>query len=73
MDRTDYFLKNLLVDVMRGMGTHFEDKETGKDHDHETIKELLKDENIKNRFYGVLEKELIKALEEKYPQLKGTF
>ena len=73
MERTDYLLKNTLVEIMRGMGTHFEDKKTGKDHDHEMIKEILKDEKIKDRFYMVLENELIKALEEKYPQLKGTF
>lgn len=72
MKRTDYFLKNLLVEVMRGMGTHFEDKETGKNTDNQIIKDLLKDEKVKDKFYMTLEKELIKSLENKFPELKGN-
>ena len=30
MKREDYFLKNVLVDVLRGIGTQFKDKATGK-------------------------------------------
>ena len=72
MTRADYFLKNLLVEVMRGMGTHFEDKETGKNTDNEIIKDLLKDEKEKDKFFMTLEKELIKSLENKFPELKGN-
>ena len=72
MTRADYFLKNLLVEVMRGMGTHFEDKETGKNTDNEVIKDLLKDEKEKDKFFMTLEKELIQSLEKKFPELKGN-
>ena len=72
MTRADYFLKNLLVEVMRGMGTHFEDKETGKNTDNEIIKDLLKDEKAKDKFYMILENELIQSLEKKFPELKGN-
>ena len=72
MTRADYFLKNLLVEVMRGMGTHFEDKETGKNTDNEIIKDLLKDEKEKDKFFMTLEKELIQSLEKKFPELKGN-
>lgn len=73
MERTDYLLKNLLLDVMQGLGTRFENKETGENENSEILKDLLKDERVKNNLYRVLEDELIKALEEKYPELKGTF
>ena len=72
MTRADYFLKNLLVEVMRGMGTHFEDKETGKNTDNEIIKDLLKDERVKDKFYMILENELIQSLEKKFSELKGN-
>lgn len=72
MTRTDYFLKNLLIEVMNGMGTHFENKETGKNTDNEIIKDLLKDEKVKDKFYMILENELIKSLEKKFPELKGN-
>ena len=73
MKREDYFLKNVLVDVLRGIGTQFKDKATGKNEDNKIVKELLKDEKVKDKFYIALENELIKALEEKYPELKGSF
>ena len=73
MKREDYFLKNVLVDVLRGIGTQFKDKATGKNEDNKIAKELLKDEKVKDKFYIALENELIKALEEKYPELKGSF
>lgn len=73
MSKTDYNLKNLLVTLMIDIGIHFEDKETGESSDNEIIKELLKDEEVKDKFYIVLESELIKALEEKYSELKGAF
>ena len=72
MTRTDYFLKNLLIEVMNGMGTHFENKETGKNTDNEIIKDLLKDEKVKDKFYMILENELIQSLEKKFPELKGN-
>ena len=72
MKREDYFLKNILVEVLRNTGAQFKDKATGKNEDNEIIKDLLKDGKIKDKFYMALENELIKALEEKYPELKGS-
>lgn len=73
MKREDYFLKNILVEVLRNTGAQFKDKATGKNEDNEIVKDLLKGEKIKDKFYMALENELIKALEEKYPELKGSF
>lgn len=73
MKKEDYFLKNVLVEVLRNTGTQFKNKTTGKNEDNEIIKDLLKDEKINNKFYMILENELIKTLEEKYPELKGNF
>ena len=73
MKKEDYFLKNVLVEVLRNTGAQFKDKATRKNEDNEIIKDLLKDEKIKDKFYMALENELIKALEEKYPELKGSF
>ena len=69
MKKEDYFLKNVLVEVLRNTGAQFKDKNTGKNEDNE----ILKEEKIKDKFYMALENELIKALEEKYPELKGSF
>ena len=73
MKKEDYFLKNVLVEVLRNTGAKFKDKATGKNEDNEIIKDLLKNGKIKDKFYMALENELIKALEEKYPELKGSF
>ncbi len=73
MKKEDYFLKNVLVEVLRNTVAQFKDKNTGKNEDNEIIKDLLKEEKIKDKFYMALENELIKALEEKYPELKGSF
>ena len=73
MKKEDYFLKNVLVEVLRNTGAQFKNKTTGKNEDNEIIKDLLKDEKINNKFYMILENELIKTLEEKYPELKDNF
>ena len=53
MKKQDYFLHCLLVETLANIGTHFIDNETGKSDDKKIINDLLKNEEIKNRFYGV--------------------
>lgn len=66
MNQKDYFLKHLLVESLGDIETHFINKETGENEDNQTIKELLKNEKIKNRFYRALEIELQEVLKEVY-------
>lgn len=66
MKKQDYFLKCVLLESLGNIGTSFKNKETGKSENSEIIKELLRDEEIKNRLYSVLEDELTEILKEKY-------
>lgn len=66
MKKQDYFLKNVLIECLADIGTNFINKETGENENNEIIKELLRDEQIKNRLFSVLEDELEKILKEKY-------
>ena len=66
MEKQDYFLKNLLVESLGDLGINFINKETGENENNEIIKELLRDEKIKDRLYLVLDDELEKVLKEKY-------
>jgi hypothetical protein len=66
MEKQDYFLKNLLVESLGDLGINFINKETGESENNEIIKELLRNENIKDNFYKVIEEELSRAIKEKY-------
>lgn len=66
MKKQDYFLKNVLIECLADIGTNFINKETGKNENSEIIKELLRDEKIKDRLYLALDDELEKILKEKY-------
>lgn len=66
MKKQDYFLKNVLIECLANIGTNFINKETGENENNEIIKELLRDEQIKNRLFSVLEDELEKVLKEKH-------
>lgn len=66
MKKQDYFLKNVLIECLADIGTNFINKETGENENNEIIKELLRDEQIKNRLFSVLEDELEKVLKEKH-------
>ena len=66
MEKQDYFLKNLLVESLGDLGINFINKETGENENNEIIKELLRDKQIKNRLFSVLEDELEKVLKEKH-------
>lgn len=66
MKKQDYFLKNVLIECLADIGTNFINKETGENENNEIIKELLRDEQIKNRLFSVLEDELTEVLKEKY-------
>lgn len=66
MKKQDYFLKNVLIECLANIGTNFINKETGENENNEIIKELLRDKQIKNRLFSVLEDELEKVLKEKH-------
>ncbi|MEE1475749.1 hypothetical protein [Fusobacterium sp.] len=66
MKKQDYFLKCVLLESLGDIGVNFVNKETGKSENNDIIKELLKDEQIKDRLYLALEDELTKVLKEKY-------
>ena len=66
MKKQDYFLKNVLIECLADIGTNFINKETGENENNEIIKELLRDKQIKNRLFSVLEDELEKVLKEKH-------
>lgn len=66
MKKQDYFLKNVLIECLANIGTNFINKETRENENNEIIKELLRDEQIKNRLFSVLEDELEKVLKEKH-------
>ena len=66
MKKIDFYLKNLLVECLEELGTNFTDNETGANANNDLIKDLLRDKNIKEKFYDVIETELSQALKEKY-------
>ena len=66
MKKQDYFFKCVLLESLGDIGVNFVNKETGERENNDIIKELLRDEKIKNRLYSVLEDELIEILKEKY-------
>ena len=73
MKKQDYFLRCLLVETLANIGTHFIDKETGKNDDKKILNDLLKNEEIKNRFYGMLESELQEVLKEVLKEVDGIY
>lgn len=73
MKKQDYFLRCLLVESLTDIRIHFIDNETGKNEDKKIINVLLKNEKIKNRFYGVLEIELQKILKEVLKEVDGIY
>ena len=66
MKKQDYFFKCVLLESLGDIGVNFVNKETGKRENNDIIKELLRDEQIKDRLYLALEDELTKVLKEKY-------
>ncbi|MFR4478010.1 MAG: hypothetical protein ACLUBL_02040 [Fusobacterium sp.] len=66
MKKQDYFFKYVLLESLGDIGVNFINKETGKRENNDIIKELLRDEQIKDRLYLALEDELTKVLKEKY-------
>ena len=66
MRNQDFLLKNLLVETLKSLGTRFIDKETGRYKDHEIIKDMVQNKELKNKFYNALIIELKLALKEIY-------